>query len=113
MLKRRFIVKNLDIFIYLCQIYFKRDYVLFIFFIQFNHGWHFSAARSAPARPEIEKNDFEWFDFKLENFRKLLQRQKEENIQRSKVIFNILKTLSKSEFDYFETLEKEQKKDAK
>lgn len=57
----------------------------------------------------VEVGDFEWFDFKLENFRKLLQRQKEENIQRSKVIFNVLKTLSKLDFDYFDTFEKEQK----
>lgn len=55
----------------------------------------------------VEKRDFDWFDFKLENFRKLLQRQKLENIQRSKVIFNVLKTLSKTEFDFFETMEKE------
>jgi hypothetical protein len=57
----------------------------------------------------VEIGDFEWFDFKLENFRKLLQRQKEENVQRSKVIFNVLKTLSKMDFDYFDTLEKEDK----
>ena len=57
----------------------------------------------------IEKGDFEWFDFKLENFRKLLQRQKEENVQRSKVIFNVLKSLSKMDFDYFDALEKEKK----
>lgn len=57
----------------------------------------------------VEIGDFEWFDFKLENFRKLLQRQKEENVQRSKVIFNVLKTLSKMDFDYFDTFEKENK----
>lgn len=57
----------------------------------------------------VEIGDFEWFDFKLENFRKLLQRQKEENIQRSKVIFNVLKTLSKMDFDYFDAQEKEDK----
>lgn len=56
-----------------------------------------------------EIDDFEWFDFKLENFRKLLQRQKTENVQRSKVIFTVLKTLAKMNFDYFDTMEKENK----
>jgi len=56
----------------------------------------------------VEIREFEWFDFKLESFRKLLQRQKTENVQRSKVIFNVLKTLGKMNFDYFDTLEKEQ-----
>lgn len=51
----------------------------------------------------IEKEDYEWVDFKIDSFRKLLERQKGQNIQRAKLIHTILNSLVKSNFDFEET----------
>lgn len=51
----------------------------------------------------IERHDYEWVDFKIDSFRKLLQRQKDENIHRIKLILTILNTLHKSNYDFEET----------
>ncbi len=51
----------------------------------------------------IENEDYEWVDFKIDSFRKLLERQKEQNIQRAKLIHTILNGLVKNHFDFEET----------
>lgn len=57
----------------------------------------------------IEKEEYEWIDFKLDSFRKLLQRQKDANIHRIKLILSMLNTLHKSNYDFEETSHDEAK----
>lgn len=51
----------------------------------------------------IEQEEYEWVDFKIDSFRKLLERQKGQQIQRAKLINTMLNSLVKNNFDFEET----------
>lgn len=48
----------------------------------------------------IELQDYDWFDFKIENFRKSLSTNKSRHPTRVKHIYQLFKTLVKYEFDF-------------
>jgi hypothetical protein len=55
----------------------------------------------------LELQEYDWFDFNLDSFRKLLQPKTDEHLRRCKSIYQIFRTLLKCNFQYGLTLQQE------
>jgi tetratricopeptide (TPR) repeat protein len=55
----------------------------------------------------LELKEYDWFDFNLESFRKLLQQEVGQNPDRCKSIYQIFKSLLKTNFHFPSTLQQE------
>jgi tetratricopeptide (TPR) repeat protein len=55
----------------------------------------------------LESEDYDWFEFKIESFRKKVQSFRDGSHERLKIFYSILKTLVKTNYDYKETLSSE------
>ena len=65
------------------------------------------AVRTLELMNMIEINDSDWLEFKIENYRKILQRNKLGNLTRYAIIYKIFNTLVKSNCDFVITKTKE------
>ncbi len=63
-----------------------------------------SAVKSLELMCLSELQEYELFEFRLESFRKLIQRRNNKQLDRYKEFYQLLKTLLKSRFDYTKTL---------
>jgi tetratricopeptide (TPR) repeat protein len=55
----------------------------------------------------LESEDYDWFEYKIESFRKKVQSFRDGSHERLKIFYGILKTLIRTNYDYRETLSNE------